>query len=302
MSGRLWKRVAACVALLVAAASLAPEASALASIQLIMTGETPAQRSEPSDPVRVTDTLSPLATNCCLSGFISASADAADGTLRVTKAISYVGSAGHTPTSPTASARLYDRLTISGPASSITFHANLEINGNFDAVFGGGDTISEMLFGRIRVLGLSMVSDNATSTAIFSRYGNDNQVDPRTDTADGVVNATRGGVDVTDASGSTIGTSLTVNTAHLVLETTVPTGVPFDFDADLVANDGFGSVGSQIGVDFGDTARLSIELPPGYSFTSESGVLLVPEPAMPLLLAAGAATLALVAPRKLHRP
>ena len=38
---------------------------------------------------------------------------------------------------------------------------------------------------------------------------------------------------------------------------------------------------------FGSTAVLSIELPEGLSFTSESGVLLVPEPETWALMAAG---------------
>jgi hypothetical protein len=81
-----------------------------------------------------------------------------------------------------------------------------------------------------------------------------------------------------------------------------PTTPTFSFLARLVTNTAIGSPGSSPGdtrvseVDFGNSAHLSMILPAGVPWTSESGVFLqgVPEPATGALLAAGVLCLSVV--------
>jgi len=76
-------------------------------------------------------------------------------------------------------------------------------------------------------------------------------------------------------------------------------GAPFDFEAELRAIVGTGgALGSDAISDFGNTGTFTIILPSAYTFSSESGVFLAPEPGTSGLLAAVLGLLALAARRQ----
>jgi hypothetical protein len=91
--------------------------------------------------------------------------------------------------------------------------------------------------------------------------------------------------------------SLQADDIQLLLTATVPVSLfspTVQFIASLGLNAGPGLEGQPQTVDFGNTAQLGLELPAGFSFTSESGVFLtqaptnaVPEPGTLVLLATG---------------
>lgn len=97
----------------------------------------------------------------------------------------------------------------------------------------------------------------------------------------------------TDASATTIGTvtdlSVDPHQLHALLSVTVPVvpGHAISVLGQMFSKSAAGSFASAT-ADFDHTAILSIELPPGYTFTSQSGVLLsVPEPGTFLPVAIG---------------
>lgn len=186
--------------------------------------------------------------------------------------------------SPQVNALIQDDVTFIGPGPRVTVTLALHFDGSFNMTGASG-------LGEIRASTFMELQGFAALAAGVDRLYN-----PSGFSNGGVAqNQVTSEFVGTPAAGSFINTSLTAIDGLLVMTTRVPTNKPITLNMQLNLLWDQLTPGVRAQADFSNTATLAIALPPGYTYTSASGVLLtaaaVPEPAAWGLMALGLAAL-----------
>lgn len=210
--------------------------------------------------------------SCTAATNAEASADVSSGSLRVTVAsqtLPPLHQAG------LGRAALYDRLTFAGMSGPTPITLNMSIHGSFspDPFAGGGDVFASM-FGSILASGVHL--KEGTGGGVFLYDAPVGQVTTNADPITGIFPSNDVRIDLSRTF-------------------TVSASTP---DIWFLAQLSLVSGGANETMDFGHTALLSLDLPPGVTYTSASGLFLtegaapVPEPEAAWLLFAGLIPLA----------
>jgi hypothetical protein len=240
-------------------------ASAQVSVNLDLVGQPSSGMADLvlGDPIAVGGQLLAVSGNQFLqiASVAAAAVDLSAGTLRVYSSASVIQPlpTGGLVGLPGAQCQMGDLFTVSGPGSSVTVTATLDVSGTFAIVGTGDGTVQQVI-----VVSIELGSQRQV-TAFVER--DLNRAPGMADMDALTISPLDGGVSV--LSGSSLSHPAVELTTQLVVPVDVPTGVY----ADLQFRGG-GTVGYSSTANFGDTARLSLALPAGYTFTSHSGVLL----------------------------
>lgn len=229
--------------------------------------------ASPSTPI-VDERTGNSAASCTADDNAHASADLASGTLRVT-VVSQTTTAVHE--AGLGMAAFYDTLTFSGFSGSLQIPLNMHLHGTFSPdppVFPGGGDVFASLISTGLLSGVHLKEGNSGGGIFFY---------------DAPLGNVRSNVDPVTHLLPRDDVQIDMSTTFTVFP-----GAPVWFLAKVNVLGG----GANETTDFGHTAQLSLDLPPGVTFTSTSGVFLtalaapVPEAETAWLLLAGILPLA----------
>jgi hypothetical protein len=243
---------------------------------------TPTQTSTQTGNTAIASFVVPSGDNVLAPGSEGeASADLAAGTLRAYLTESALATAGGTdPLSGdlSVSAYLADTITISGPAGNVDVTLSLTVDGSFGDL--GSIPVGSETEARVQTDVGGGSSVTSTSRVTFYRY-NAAQADgggvsymPQFTT----------GVETPIVTPSTISSDSVAYTHTYHVTATVGTPTPVAVDLLVYV---FPTRSHTTYSDFGNTARFSITLPAGYTYTSASGILLSDPNGTGLLLDGG---------------
>jgi hypothetical protein len=197
-------------------------------------------------------------------GAASGASDLRTGTVRVLSVANAASAAAGTYGAPNATAAINDSITVSGPGPTVDITVTLDVDGiatggSPNPPTGGGvssqSATSELGFGT-----------TTKSVTIIHNLGIDqNNVVSEAYSAN---EAPAADPDITIENATAIGAS-----AHIVIHATIKVGTPTNVGASMATFSQFGA-GFDSKIDYGNTARLSISVPAGYSWSSASGALL----------------------------
>lgn len=216
-----------------------------------------------TDPVAISglESVQPSDPNYNSSSYGQASADMTAGTMRAFSIVNVLQSPGSNQCpigGPLATAKLDDTITVMGPSGTVNVTVTVSVDGSFvnAPIMGLGCTADFVYIGLATGMGATQKSQQAT---IIRNQVNDGG--PTYSTMGPVVGPTDAGVtNDTPVFDVSMTSSFTVGTPTAIIASV---GVAAE-----------GSAATTATVDFGSTGRLSISLPPGYTYTSASGVLL----------------------------
>ena len=242
---------------------LAPSVSAAnAQIQLGVPGQTTDNQRIDSDPIALSGTLLLGPSNILLtSGSASAAADLTAGTVRVrSTGFTKIDNSGY----PTADAHADDKITFHGPGSTVQVRLDVSAEGLFSSSGSG--------IGYLRqVAQVRLTAGSFNTQALFERDLTTSTTDPPVETFT-ITIRTPG----PDAGFVTTHPVTGTPSAALQIDAAFAVGVPITVAIDASAQAGVSGSPKDFGIDdnFGNTARLTMTLPDGYTFTSESGAFL----------------------------
>ena len=236
-------------------------AHADASVDILVSGDV-ATTAKAADPIAVSRAATATTGNTKVSQGTGgeASADLAAGTVRARVVGTVV--APLYPTQwflPRAIATINDTITVSGPGTTVMVNATLHVDG----LLGASGTPGTNPFLQTDIQAKLTLGSGASLGAVAERFIQQHQPDPVSDT---LMLSTI----APPSSGTVSGSNFTMT---LVRELPFMVGKPVQIGASLIAEGRTSAELSAI-VDAGNTARLSISLPNGYTYTSASGVLL----------------------------
>jgi hypothetical protein len=217
-----------------------------------------------SDPIALAYTLAWLAGNQYLSSAstAAAAADLTAGTLRIyTVSRAIMATASGPPSTPQAQAYLHDSITIAGPGSSVLVTLTMDVGGYMSSVLPD-PSVAEVI--QNAGAGVSFLAPNKKAlgvTITHTWY----KIPP-----DGGAQDTTSVYPSSDAGNVTV----TPTGVTITIQETEPVGQEVQLNANLITDATDVLQGVTETYDFGSTARLSLQLPAGYTFTSQSGVFL----------------------------
>ncbi|MEO8798913.1 MAG: hypothetical protein ABI551_13580, partial [Polyangiaceae bacterium] len=194
----------------------------------------------------------------------NAAADLAAGTLR----LDTVGHTDHDPALdmntahvPMASARFQDKITVAGPGTTVSMTATLDVDGDLIVTGAADNDHGQFQMGVVAQVGLG--SGQTQMSALHELFVSLPQT-PLSDIlkVNPVALPSHG-------SASSSGVQL-----HVEYAVDVPIGQSTNVFAQLFTTSGVMTPGYAGRVSFGNTARFALSLPAGYTYTSESGLLL----------------------------
>lgn len=233
-----------------------------AGFQLTISGQPSAvSQVNDSDPVALSGSLGVDSNIQLVAGFASAAADCTAGTVRVrSTGLTKMDGAGF----PNVSASIGDKITFHGQGPTV----QVKIKGTVDGVFlSGGSGIGFLQ----QVASAQLNAGSFNTTAQFERDYTTSTTGPAVETFITTI--------LTPApDAGYVKTFPTTGPEAASLEIDASFAVEVPIQVGLTATAQLGAQGAPMNINiddsFGNTARLTIALPDGYTFTSQSGVFL----------------------------
>ena len=233
-----------------------------AGFQLTISGQpTAVSQVNDSDPVALSGSLGVDSNIQLVAGFASAAADSTAGTVRVrSTGLTKMDGAGF----PNVSAGIDDKITFHGPGPTV----QVQIKGTVDGVFlSGGSGIGFLQ----QVAAAQLSAGSFNTSAQFERDYTTSETGPAVETFITTI--------LTPApDAGYVKTFPTTGPEAASLEIDAAFAVEVPIQVGLTATAQLGGQGAPMNVNiddsFGNTARLTITLPDGYTFTSKGGVFL----------------------------